>query len=412
MRRQRIADVLVVGAGPVGSSVACRLAERGLHVSLLDDRFETADARRGSVLLYRDTLERLRSLGVRFDDLGPARRIERLSFYSGAERKGSLDLVDSTGSAPVVATLAGIDRALERRLHEEKVRVGFRRRVCELHSEARGVDLRIGKVDREAGGYAVMEMEEVVGRVRDESAAWVVGADGADSIVRCRLGLELEPAAEAALYAALELRTAGPPQDDMRIILDDDITATCWPLPNGGLRWTFRLPDTKRYREELRAIKPEPTVRHLMALLSRRLPWFDADPERLDFAEVEHFRPSVARKVGEGRIWLAGEAAHRVDPLAGRALNEGLLEAERLADQIAGALEGTLPSAAIGGTYERAVRETLAPVLDPVRCFDADRARDPFFAEAFGRIVPLLPAEGDELDRLSAALGFERRRAA
>lgn len=411
MRRKRIADVLIVGAGPVGSSIACRLAERGLDISLLDDRFEVVDERPGTVLLYRDTLDRLRDLGIRSDALGPTRSLERVSIHSGGERKASLTL-RSNGSAPLVARLADVDRALARRIREEKIHVAFRQRVCSLRSEPHGVDLQIGDIEREPGGYAIMRMEEVVGRVHDESAAWVVGADGENSIVRSRLDLDLEPLAEAALYAALELRTPGPADDEMRIILDDDIAATSWPLPTGGHRYTLRLPDTKGYREELRAIKPEPTVRHLMELLSRRLPWFDADPDDLAFARVEHLRPSAARKIGAGRVWLAGEAAHRVDPLAGRSLNEGLLEAERLAHRIASALDGTVPSASLGGAYEEEVRETLAPVVDPGRCFDPRRAQDPFLAESFGRIVPLLPAEGDELDRLSAELGFDRRRAA
>ncbi len=410
-RSARSTDVLVVGAGPVGTSVACRLAERGATVGVLDES-PGVDARvdRGSVLLYGDTLARLAGLGVRVADLGPTRRLHRVAIYAGADRKAVLDLRD--GGAPLVATLAGLERALARRLDEERVRVEYRQRVCALRSESRSVDLRVGRIVREPSGYAVMEMVDVVGNVHDVSASWVVGADGPDSAVRARLDADLEAAAEAALFASLELRGPGPAEDEMRIVLDGDLTATSWPLPHGGHRYTFRLPDSGGYREELREVQPEPKVRHLMELLSKRLTWFDADPEALTRAEVEHLQPSIARRIGRDRVWLAGDAAHRVDPLAGRGINEGLLEAERLADAIAGALAGTIPFAEIGPRYERGVRDTLAPVHAPAEWFEARAADEPFVADAFERIVPLLPAEGEALVRLSSDLGIERRRAA
>jgi hypothetical protein len=148
-----------------------------------------------------------------------------------------------------------------------------------------------------------------------------------------------------------------------------------------------------------------------MHLLHERHPWFTADPDDLTWARVERFQPGIARRLGEGRVLLVGEAAHRLEPLASRALNEGLLEAERIGENLAGVIEGVLSPTDLG-TYARDVRSVLEPSFAPERCFEASDRADPWVAENFGRIAPLLPADGHDLERLLADLGLPRRKAA
>jgi 3-(3-hydroxy-phenyl)propionate hydroxylase len=401
---------LVVGAGPIGATAAYHLAEQGLDVAVIDPRAESDEAP-FSVLIYPDTLRRLRSMGIEPDDLGETLSLPKVALYEGGERRSILRFgADDERDGPLVVAYDALDAELAERLEEKRVEVSWLRRVSSLKPDHESVALRVDELGRETAGYAIMHLEEVVLGTHDARAGWVVVADGPESDVRNELEVELEPLGEEAIYAVLELSTPGPSSDEMRIILDGHATATQWPLPGGGQRIGLRLLDTGGYREPLREVKPEPTVRDLMHLIRERHPWFEADADDLVRARVEHFQPAVARSLGASRIFFIGEAAHRLEPLSSRALNEGLLEAERIGSSIAGVVEGLTPADL--GTYQRDVRQILETVVAPERCFETSERTEPWLAQHFERIAPLLPADGRDLDRLLADLGLPRRKAA
>src|SRR5690606_29141495 len=163
-------------------------------------------------------------------------------------------------------------------------------------------------------------------------------------------------------------------------------------------------------RELLRQVRPEPTVRHLAELIAARVPGLTLDADDLVFAEVSHGKPSVAEALGRGHVLLAGDAAHQLDPLGDRDLNEGLSAADLLVARVAEAVHGATSPEALA--YEAEVRQQLAPTVEVGRSFDATRANDPWIAAHFERIAPLLPLEGAELEAVSAQLGVPRHRLA
>jgi 2-polyprenyl-6-methoxyphenol hydroxylase-like FAD-dependent oxidoreductase len=48
------------------------------------------------------------------------------------------------------------------------------------------------------------------------------------------------------------------------------------------------------------------------------MPWFRGEADRLEWSGSAEFNPAVADRFGEGRVWLAGDAAHSTGPLAAR----------------------------------------------------------------------------------------------
>jgi 2-polyprenyl-6-methoxyphenol hydroxylase-like FAD-dependent oxidoreductase len=408
VQRRQNPEVLVVGAGPIGSATALHLSAHGVEVAIVDPRFEADDAP-SSVLVYPDTLRRLEAMGFDEDRLGPSLRLAKVALYEGGERRGVVHFEEGRG--PRVAGYDALEQLLWDGLEERKLVVSWQRCVSSLRPTHEGVALRVGELDRDASGYAVMHLEEVVTHVHDVRASWVIATDEQEFSISTELDVALEPTGEEAIYASFELRQPSEARDEMRIVLDGAATATSWPSPSGGQRMTWRLPDDGGYREVLRAVRPEPTVRHLVDLLRERHPWFTADADDLVWARVERFQPTLAKRVGEGRIFLIGEAAHRLEPLSSRELNEGLLEAERIAENVAGVIEGVLAPTDLGA-YVRDVRSGLEAVSAPARRFEPDAHADPWLAERFERFVPYLPADGRDLDRLLADLGVPRRKAA
>jgi 2-polyprenyl-6-methoxyphenol hydroxylase-like FAD-dependent oxidoreductase len=406
--REQSRDVMVLGATPVGSYIASQLARQGVSVNLLDDRFDVGEPRRGATVLYPDTLERLRAAGLTASALGASLPLRSVTVYEDQERKAVLPLGADAERLPRVVSRAGLDAALRRGLSDQHLDVAIRRRVVGLRPAPDGVDLRVGKIDRELTGYAVMGVEEVIRTTEDAHASWVVGADGEDSTIRSRIDVELEATGERALFVTLEFGSAGPIADDeMRVLFAGALTGTAIPTPEGGHRWRFCIPDSEGFREKLRA-RPEPTVRHLVELLASRLPYLTLDADDLVFADVAHRTPGVAAALGRGHVLLAGEAAHQVDPLGDRDLNEGLSAADLLVSRITEAILGAPTAESLA--YEAEVRQLLAPVVSVTRSFDATRANDPWIAQHFGQLAPMLPVEGADLERLSEGLGVPRHR--
>jgi 2-polyprenyl-6-methoxyphenol hydroxylase-like FAD-dependent oxidoreductase len=73
----------------------------------------------------------------------------------------------------------------------------------------------------------------------------------------------------------------------------------------------------------------------LCALLAQRAPWYRRAVERVDWGRVVRFERRLARRFGESRVWLAGDAAHGTSPLGAQSMNAGLSEAHDLVRGIA-----------------------------------------------------------------------------
>jgi 2-polyprenyl-6-methoxyphenol hydroxylase-like FAD-dependent oxidoreductase len=76
----------------------------------------------------------------------------------------------------------------------------------------------------------------------------------------------------------------------------------------------------------------------LRELIRERAPWFDANPEQLCWGALAPFEHRLTQRFGQGRIWLAGDAAHSTSPIGFQSMNRGFSEADKLSSLIAGSL--------------------------------------------------------------------------
>jgi 3-(3-hydroxy-phenyl)propionate hydroxylase len=304
--------VLVVGAGPVGLSLAIDLAQRGQSVVLLDDADRIGEGSR-AICFSKRSLEFWDRLGIgqRMVDKGVVWSVGRI--FHGASQLYEFNLLPEQGhKRPAFINL--------QQFYAEAYLVD---RVQELPA----IDLRwrnkvVGIEAR--NDHVVLNIETPDGPYRLR-ADYVVACDGARSSLRRMVGADF----------------AGQVFEDQFLIADVRMTAE-FPTE----RWFWFDPPFHAGRSALLHKQPDDIWR-IDLQLSR-----DADPavEKLP----ENVRPRVARMLGHekfefewislykfqcrrmdkfvhSRVIFAGDAAHQVSPFGARGANSGLEDAENIA---------------------------------------------------------------------------------
>jgi 2-polyprenyl-6-methoxyphenol hydroxylase-like FAD-dependent oxidoreductase len=129
------------------------------------------------------------------------------------------------------------------------------------------------------------------------------------------------------------------------------------------------------------------------------MPWYASDARNFEWSGSAEFHPVLAERFGEGRVWLAGDAAHATGPLGGQSLNVGIHEAHDLARLMAepAAHAGASPLG-VGYTQQRLLEWQVLFGLGPSAPI-APRAAD-WIKRNLPMLLQSLPAAGDDLDDL------------
>lgn len=295
-----LVDLLVVGFGPVGATMAGLAARHGLSVLVLDREVDMFPLPRAAHCDH-EILRILQQLGCADEVVGTMRINAVMDFLSASRepllRFSSPGLAPSGWPASVLFHQPGFEAALRRSVH---------------HSSA---EVRLG-----VGVAAIDERDGmVVARTDDGSfvtARYAVGCDGARSLVRERIGatmhdLEFE---EPWLVVDLVLEAADPALPDRALqVCDPARPHTLVPMPWPRFRFEFMLlpgEDPDAIREPSRVLE----------LLST---WIDPAGVEVERAAVYTFHGLVAREWRRGPIFLAGDAAHQMPPFLGQGMCSG-----------------------------------------------------------------------------------------
>ncbi|RBQ19180.1 monooxygenase [Spongiactinospora rosea] len=321
------ADVVVIGAGPVGLLLAGDLAEQGVRTTLVEQLAEPMTESRASTLHTR-TMELLAERGVlaRLGELpggGPG--------HFGGIR---LDLTEADPAHPYAGQWKCPQTRLEAVLQDRAVESGAALlrgwRLTHLRDHGDHVSAGI----RSAGGTA-----------RTLTAGYLVGCDGERSTVRGLAGFEF--AGTDAGREMLRADVAGIDVPDRRFQRLPKGMATAHRWPDGSTRVMVHV-----YGARPRASGTPPTFEEVAAA------WAEVTGER-----IEHGTPlwlnafdDASRQVTRyrrGRVLLAGDAAHVQMPVGGQALNLGLQDAADLGGPLAGTVAGRAGEDALDGYHER-----------------------------------------------------------
>jgi 3-(3-hydroxy-phenyl)propionate hydroxylase len=161
---------------------------------------------------------------------------------------------------------------------------------------------------------------------------YLAACDGASSTVRRQLGIGMSGSTFRERWLILDLENSPVPSPHTKVFSDPQRPCIALPGPDLTRRYEFMLHDHER-DEDLLA---PPMVQHL-------LDTHEAAPEsRLVRKVVYTFHARLADRWSEGRVFLAGDAAHLTPPFAGQGMNSGLRDALNIAWKLAMVTRGTL----------------------------------------------------------------------
>ena len=408
------ADVLVTGAGPVGLFAALRLARAGVRVQVIDADFREA-SHSYALALHPSSVRLLADVDLLEPALKLGRIVRNVAFCdaAGAERaRVALDEVGSGHPFALVLPQSEFETLLRHALEQQGVRVKWNRRLSDAQPEARGLVAKIERLDQVSRGYAFAHAGWAVEGVRKLHAQYVIGADGHRSIVRRLCEIDFPEVAPTQYFAVFEFETDCVAQETLRVVLGERNMNVLWPLPEGVCRWSFELedPPAQSTREKSRlAVQvgslafPALDRELLMKLLRERAPWFDGAVREPRWSMAVRFEKRLAGRFGNGRMWLAGDAAHLTGPVGVHSMNAGLWEAQQLAHALTRVVQDG-DSPALLEEYGADARARWLALAGPDAAPAATERTDPWVRANRARILASLPASGDDLVALLRSL--------
>lgn len=410
-------DVLVVGAGPVGLYTALQLARRGVSVQVVEKEHQ-AGTHSYALGLHPEALHLLEEAGALGDVLRDALHVRRVGLYDGKQKVAELELSGLAEDYGFLAVLqqSDLEDHLASALQRAGVKVLWSHGVHQLQDNGDRVRVTLDRYSQDTVGYSLQHSEWVVAKTTDVEFPFVVGADGIRSTVRQRLGIGYPEKGPATEFAVFEFATDADLGDEMRLVFTPDTTNVCWPLPDGHCRWSFQIPpghalQLPRQKERwygMTGVRQDPSLddEHLREFLAERAPWFRGSIGTRRWQALVRFESRLADAFGKGRVWLVGDAGHVTGPAGLQSMNVGLREGRDLADAIASVLSGKASPDALAD-YDRARRVEWTQLLDPQNGLVATSAAKPWIAAIRTRLLPCIPASGDDLRRLATHLGLD-----
>lgn len=414
--RKNETEVLVVGAGPVGMMTALLLAEKGIAVKIIDQGWRAATHSYACVL-HPATLRLLDRWGLLKSVRDVGWRIDTVGLYDSQSRRAEVKLSELPGSVGCAVTLpqSSFESLLEQRLAQQfHVNVGWNHRLANLELNRDGIVASVEELAQSAKGYIVPEWDWAVQKELQIKAAFVVGADGHDSMVRRRLGIDYAVKGEPELFAVFEFETDADPGNEARIVIDEQTASVLWPLPGKRCRWSFQLNSKNsedfplKDRETVRLIREdveEMKRNYAQGLARTRAPWFQSKIGEIAWSVRICFQPGLASRFGTLRGWLVGDAAHQTGPVGVQSLNAGLCEAEDLAAKLTSVLRQSFPLRLIE-SYEKAQRQDWKKLLEATTVPTPKEPANDWAANNGARILGCLPATGQDLSLLAGQLGL------
>jgi 3-(3-hydroxy-phenyl)propionate hydroxylase len=321
-------DVLVVGFGPVGATMAGLAARHGLSVVAVDRDVDVYALPRAAHCDH-EILRILQELGCADEIVSAMLPNEGMDFLT-ANREVMLRF-RSPGVAPTGWPASVL-------FHQPGFEGAIRRAV-----RATGADVRLG------AGVAAIEQrdEEVVATLDDGEqirARYAVGCDGARSFVRRAIGAALDDLEfeEPWLVVDLLLRERISALPDRALqVCDPARPHTLVPMPWPRFRFEFMLLPG----EDHNAIQRPARVRELVSA------WIDPSVVDVERAAVYTFHGLIAQQWRAQRVFLAGDAAHQMPPFLGQGMCSGMRDAANLAWKLAATLHQCAPDALLD-TYQ------------------------------------------------------------
>lgn len=315
-------SLLVVGAGPVGLTLAAHLHHHGLRCRIID-RSPTASDKSKALVLWARSLEMLGDLGIvdRFLASG--------FFLNAACLHGSRRLL-----ARIPFTTAGTEYPRPLMLAQSETE-----RLLTEHLREVGIPIerQVELTDfSDRGDHVLATLRHADGRTEEMRCDYLFGCDGAHSTVRKKAGLEFTGEAEPNDWVLADCHVEGPiPQDVLSLFWHSQGVLAFFPFGRDRCRLIADMgmaaPGTSH--------PADPSLAQMQAIVDERGPAGVrlSEPHWLSGFRIHERQVAEYRR---GRAFLLGDAAHIHSPAGGQGMNTGMQDAWNLAWKVALVLKG------------------------------------------------------------------------
>ena len=384
-------DVLVVGAGPTGLTMAAELAARGVGCRIVD-KTPVRSERSRALVIHARSLELLQKMGIADELVALGRRTLKITPFVGRRPAANLELGDiGVDDTPypflLFVSQAETERMLEKHLEGLGVKVERPVELLTFEENAEGVSAGLRHED---------------GHEENVRARYVIGADGAHSAVRHTLGLSFEGDAypQDFVLADTKIDWEGEP-DRLYFFLSRRGLLALFPLAEsysyrliaprpGGQPHGFDDPTLEEFQQLATELSPIPMKLHNPSWLARF---------RLHHRGVNSYRV--------GRAFVAGDAAHIHSPAGGQGMNTGIQDAYNLAWKLALVIEGYAPGSFLDSYHaeRHPIGQRLLRTTD--RMFNVAATRNPLLIALRNFLIPrVLPRVIGKRSRRARAFRF------
>jgi len=313
--------VVIVGAGPVGLSLAVDLAQRAIPVVLLDDSDRIGEGSR-AICFAKKTLEVFDRLGCAGPMLEKGVRWSKGRVFQGESELYNFDLLPEGG-------------------HKMPAFINLQQYYVEKHLIDRAADLplidlrwrnRVSGVVRH-GDHAALTVETPDGPY-DLTAQWLVACDGARSAVRGLLGLDFGGEVFDDQFLIADVRMSADFPVERWFWFEPPFhggqSALLHKQPDGIWRIDLQLGRDADIEAQMRPETVRPRIERMLGHADFTLEW----------VSIYKFQCKRLERFVHDRIVFAGDSAHQVSPFGARGANSGVQDAQNLAWKLALSLKG------------------------------------------------------------------------
>ncbi|WP_084495114.1 bifunctional 3-(3-hydroxy-phenyl)propionate/3-hydroxycinnamic acid hydroxylase [Nocardia shimofusensis] len=334
-------DVVLVGAGPVGLTLANTLGLHGIRTLVVEERATLIDYPRG-VGLDDESLRTFQSIGV-IDRVLPHTTPNQIMRFVDADRRLLVEIAPTDTSfgwpkrngfvQPLVD--AELLSALER---FDSVRVRWGATMTACHDTGDHVDVDIST----AGGVETVR------------AKYVVGCDGGRSVTRKQMGVSFDGTTSSTRWLVVDLAADPLGHPNIEVGADPARPNVSVSIAHGIRRFEFMIHDDES--DEL-AESPE----FVATLVAPFVP----HPDRLEVIRkrVYTHHSRIASAFRKGRLLLAGDAAHLMPVWQGQGYNSGIRDAANLGWKLAAVASGRAGDALLD-SYDQERRKHARAMID------------------------------------------------
>jgi 2-polyprenyl-6-methoxyphenol hydroxylase-like FAD-dependent oxidoreductase len=319
-----VSDVLIVGGGPTGLILAGDLAATGVSCAVLERRDRESNLTRAFGVHAR-TLELLDARGIAQDLVATGLPVSGLGGFG-------LDFFRLPSRFPylLITPQYETERLLEARARALGADIVTGAEVLGLRQDDDGVDLTV----RDVGGGTYTRR-----------ARYVVGADGAHSVVRRELGLPFPGRAVVRSVMICDLRLLDPPRETVTARAGGDGFVFIAPFGDG---WHRVIAWNRRHQPAESAPVDFEEIRDI----TRRVLGTDLGMHDPRWISRFHSDERQVPRYRDRRVFLAGDAAHVHSPAGGMGMNTGLQDAVNLGWKLSAEINGWAPDGLLDSYHD------------------------------------------------------------